>query len=150
MLLNTPSWECVYRQQYLSKLGFRLPQSWSNKVILMQILVFSMPKLMKNEGVLRKPLSSTTFSSTHWEELISIQWPCRMETSICFKWDFVWLLFLFWKSNCSFLSHIIMSFLITIVTLYCRCKGELTYSFLQWNSVINKIRCWWPTHPWHK
>ena len=49
----------------------------------MKFLVFSMPGLMTNEGVLGKPLSSATFSSTPGGELISIQQP-RLGGKVCF------------------------------------------------------------------
>lgn len=41
----------------------------------MKFLVFSVPGLMTNEGVLGKPLSSATFLSTQGGGLISIQQP---------------------------------------------------------------------------
>lgn len=86
---------------------------------------------------LGKPLNSTTLSEAAGNTS-ALSGPNRMETSICFKWDFAWLLFLFWKSNFSFLSHIIMSFLINIVTLYSKCKGEVTNGILWWDSIIKK------------
>lgn len=49
----------------------------------MKFLVFSVPGLMTNEGVLGKPLSSATFLSTQGGGLISIQQP-HLGGKVCF------------------------------------------------------------------